>query len=154
MGILSQCSNFDWYTNALFLTQEVNESYQNAKSTTSTILEKNVEELDQRNMGNGLNAKRILDRIKQSNDEVEQMLITKFGSQQHSLATGSSAVVHNTFLNTGTTLSPPSIVNPPEIPLLSTEDGIWGHYWENKIMLLPQLFRFPHKKTLLSLWLS
>ena len=106
-------------------------------------------------MGNGLNAQRILDGIKQSNDELKQILITKFGSQHQSLANEPTGVVHNTFLNTGTsTMTRPTTVNTQDVPLLSSDDGIWGHFWGNKIRLLPESFVFPHKKTLLSLWLS
>ena len=124
------------------------------KALPQIMLQKFIAELDECNMGGGLNAQRILDGIKQSNDELKQILLNKFGSQQHSIASGPSGVVQNTFLNTGTTLTNPSMVNTNDVPLLNSDNGIWGHYWENKIRLLPQSFRFPPKKTLLSLWLS
>ena len=124
------------------------------KALPEKMLQKFIVELDQRNIGGSLNAQRILDGIKQSNDELKNLLMSSLGSQHHSSRHDPAAIIQATMLNTDTQEQTDITPVTREIPLLSSEDGIWGHYWDNKVRVLPELFRFPPKKSLLSLWLS
>ena len=124
------------------------------KALPEQMLEKFIAELDQRNIGGSLNAQRILDGIKQSNDELKNLLTSRFVSHMNQSQDDPTAIIQATMLNTGPPAQMPATSITRDIPLLSSEDGIWGHYWNNKVCVLPETFRFPPKKSLLSLWLS
>ena len=125
-----------------------------------------IRELDERNMGGGMNASRIVDAIQRSSEDMKNSLIRHMEQMQggtrdrmrnrpNDEASSSLGFVQNAIQATmNNDFTPGDTIAEVNIPLISEEDGIWGHYWDGEVHGVPYNFNFSANKTLLSLWHS
>jgi len=121
-----------------------------------------INELDERNMGGGMNASRIVDAIHQSLEDMKNLLIRhmeemKGGSCGRMMRrNGPNDVAgDNSFLQVAIQATKNNNTTAEgSIPLISKENGIWGHYWDGEVHSATFDFKFSSHKTLLSLWHS
>ena len=116
-----------------------------------------VQELDDRIMGNGVNASRIMQSIAQSNKDLKESILQHISTSPVSTndEVHMNYLVRNTVMNP-TTYTPRRLdeLQENDITLISRETGVWSHFWNGDIHKIPRSFDFPKHKTLLSLWIS
>ena len=138
------------------LLNKIMEIYEMQKALPEEMLKRFVQELDQRNIGNGsVNANRIIERIEQSNQDLKESLLHHLGDpkpKEHDEALVINEAVLNS--NGNDSSSRTSEHRPASVPLLSSADGVWAHFWGGKVRALPYDFRFPKRQTLYSLWMN
>ena len=138
------------------LLNKIMEIYEMQKALPEEMLKRFVEELDQRNIGNGsVNANRIIERIEQSNQDLKESLLHHLGDPKPQ-ENEEALVINEAVLNSNGNDSSlrTSEHRPASVPLLSSADGVWAHFWGGKVRALPFDFRFPKRQTLYSLWMN
>jgi len=123
-----------------------------------------IKELDEWNMGGGMNPNRLVDAIEKSNQELKNNLIDyvkKSGigdrmvgvrNEPNDETTEARCNFTSVFYNHA--VGVPNAEGSAGAPIISREHGIWGHFWKGRVNCLPENFVFPSNKTLLSLWHS
>ena len=118
-----------------------------------------IKELDERNMGGGMNASRILDAIAQSNEDLKKSLMEYVEKRtgvpnDESRSSASSSLFHLAAQATMRDSDAELATEGTKPTLMSEKHGVWAHFWEGKVNCLPRYFTFPSNRTLLSLWHS
>ena len=124
------------------LLNKIMEIYEMQKALPGEMLKRFVEELDQRNIGNGsLNANRIIESIQQSHMDLKESILEHLGdpkprSQEEAMVINQAVLNSN---DNGSSSGTPNN-NPTTVPLLSSADGVWAHFWGGKLRALPNDF--------------
>ena len=126
------------------------------KTLPQDILKKLVSELDTRNIGDKelLISSKILGKIDQMTKRVvEQLEKIEKKDADNTPMYHESRVYDLTTTAQDATLPNSSDKTTGSVCMFPSQ-GIWQHYWEDKVRRVPQNFNFPSSKTLLSLWTS
>ena len=139
------------------LLNKIMEIHQKQTTLPEQIIGLLVQELDNRDMGNGLNASRIMQSIEKSNADLKQSILQHINTSIPVINNDTQLRQLRQQTSTNTSRATPHI--PPTIQenavsLVNGATGVWSHFWNNTFNKLPRTFVFPKGKTLLSLWIS
>ena len=100
--------------------------------------------LDDRNMCPGaFNASRIIQSIQESNIDLKRSLLQTLGRSSNTSSKNLENIINTTILNPGQS-SPNNNSQGSEndVQLISKDDGVWAHYWDENIYPVPCRFAF------------
>ena len=148
-----ECPNFTGIPLHSTLLNKLIEIHELQITLPTDMMNKIKEELDRRCIGSAsaVLESRVMSKFDEWTDKLDKKFDEKFKGQER-LATTEGNMFDLTTNNPDARLTSDSTKSAPS--LLFPSEGVWAHYWDDKVRHVPRDFNFPHHYSMFSLWQS